>query len=289
MAKKPDVRKQITEAKLAVKAVMADHLDGIAQSLVDKIMAKLDSLPDSQRLNAIKGILPAGRVAYQEALLAAMAVVASDALGNARKEIPGGKNVKLSFKEESLQLGEFEDLPTPVRTKVKKQQQLVFDTQMADLEKAVLFQFNHSVDSTDSMELIRADLEEAAHDYITGPAIDAGAGVIAAQVINETRSAFFNSDDDVFDNVEAFEFVNGDPVSEVCRDLAGTVFSKDDPNRFRYTPPLHFGCKSYIIPILKGNLGDRKISKLKPSTKEVEDTIQFSEGHECRSCGGFHA
>jgi NAD+--asparagine ADP-ribosyltransferase len=81
----------------------------------------------------------------------------------------------------------------------------------------------------------------------------------------------------VKEEIDAFEFVNGDPVSEVCQDLAGTVFDKDDPDLFRYTPPLHWNCKSYIRPILKGNLGNKTIEKLKPSSKKIEETIQFTE------------
>jgi hypothetical protein len=43
-------------------------------------------------------------------------------------------------------------------------------------------------------------------------------------------------------------------------------------------------CKSYIVPILKGNLGSREIEKLKPSKKSLEQQVQFSE----HDCGEFH-
>lgn len=36
-------------------------------------------------------------------------------------------------------------------------------------------------------------------------------------------------------------------------------------------------CKSYIRPILAGNLGNKTIERLKPSTKAIEDKIQFSD------------
>lgn len=36
-------------------------------------------------------------------------------------------------------------------------------------------------------------------------------------------------------------------------------------------------CKSFIIPIAKGNLGDREITKLSPSTKAIADQVQFSD------------
>lgn len=36
-------------------------------------------------------------------------------------------------------------------------------------------------------------------------------------------------------------------------------------------------CKSYITPILKGKLGDREITQLKPSSSDLEKYIQFSD------------
>lgn len=36
-------------------------------------------------------------------------------------------------------------------------------------------------------------------------------------------------------------------------------------------------CKSFIAPILVGQLGNREIQELKPSKAKLEDSIQFSE------------
>lgn len=40
-------------------------------------------------------------------------------------------------------------------------------------------------------------------------------------------------------------------------------------------------CDSYILPILKGNLGNRKITKLQPSKSDLEKYIQFHDGKCC--------
>lgn len=275
---KATVRRQVSQASLALKAVMVERLGEIGQAVVDQIIARLSRLPESQRMKAIDAIELKGQQAYKESLLAALAVVAGDALKYVRLEVPNAKRAKLMEEadEESLQLGEFEKLPASIRNKVFKQYQLLAATQMGDLEKSILFQFNHSVDSTDSIDLIRKDLEDAAYEYTTGPRILAGASSMAAQVINETRNSFFDTDE-AKEEIEAFQFVNGDPVSPICTDLDGRIFDKEDPDRFRYTPPLHFNCKSYIVPILNGNLKGREIGSLKPSTQKLEDSIQFSE------------
>lgn len=44
-------------------------------------------------------------------------------------------------------------------------------------------------------------------------------------------------------------------------------------------------CKSYIMPILKGKLGDREIELLKPSSADLEKYIQFHE-HNDKCCSG---
>lgn len=272
---KSTVRRQIQQGSLALKKVMQDHLSEIGQNMIDQIMSKLNRLPESQRMKALD-VEPVGQQAYRESLLAALAVLAYDALKAVRLEVPGAKSVKLAGDEERLLLGEFEELPASIRNKIYKLYQILYTTQLGDLEKAISFQFAHSIDSTDSMALIKADLEDAAYEYTTGNRIAAGAASMSAQVINETRNSFFDTEE-ALEQIEAFQFVNGDPVSAVCQDLAGTIFAADDPNRFRYTPPLHFNCKSYIVPILNGNLRGREIVPFKPSTAEIEDSIQFSE------------
>ena len=211
--------------------------------------------------------------------------MSSDALDQARKDVPAAKNVKLMENEERLLFGEFENLPADIRRRINNSNQLLIDTQIADLEKAIFFQFNSSLSSDKPIKEIESDMSEKAESYITGNAIKAGASVVAANVVNEARNAFF-FDKKTLEHIEAFQFMNGDPVSLICNDLAGLIFDKNDPNAFRYTPPLHYNCKSWIRPILRLKKG-QEIQKFKPSTKKIEDTIQFSDigeasGHECQ-------
>lgn len=285
MAAKPNIKRQITQSALALRAVMIEHLSRIAQNMVDQIISRLERLPESQRMNAINDLAPVGIADYKSSMLAAMSVIAADALKQVRSEVPKAKNVKLAEGlEDRLLLGEFESLPAAVRNKLFKQYQILTETQIGDLEKKLLFSFGHSVDSTDSMALIRSDLEDTAFEFTSGNRITAGSTSIAAQTVNDTRNEFFD-DPEVQDQIDAFEFMNDDPVSEICNDLAGSIFEVDDPDRFRYTPPLHFNCKSWIRPILKGN-NKKEITGLRPSSQEVEDTIQFSE--KICGCGDFH-
>lgn len=280
--KKPNIKADITEAQKALRAVMTQNLSKIAENMIGQIMSKVGRLTPSTQLDAIKDISPVGVAEYRTALLDALAVIASDALDKARKEVPAKKNLKLAGEEDSIQLGEFERLPAALRKKVTAQSRLLVDTQIADIEKAVYFQFTSSVDSTDSLLVLQDDLYGVAEDYIDGATVYAGANATAANMVNSARNAFF-LDDEVTAELDAFVFTNGDPVSPICKDLDKTVFSADDPNLNRYWPPLHWNCKSYILPILKGNLGSREIKALNPKPA-AQASIQFGESGKC-SCG----
>lgn len=284
MRKKPNIKADIKEATDELKALMQSNLAAIADVMISAIVSRVARATDSTKLDAIVDVPHTGVAEYKTKLLDAMAVITADALAKARREVPKAKKIQLAGEDESIQLGEFENLPASIRKKVLKQSQLILDTQMADLDKTVFFQFSSSVDSTDSLSLLKKDLEDAADDYVRGASVNSAASASAAGLVNNARNAFF-LDDDVQEQLDGFEFTNGDPVSPICQDLAGTVFSADDPNLNRYWPPLHWNCKSYILPILKGNLGNREIEKLKP-TATAEKSIQF--GEEKISCGCDH-
>lgn len=256
---------------------MQDGLLIIADDVIDKLRRKMKSLTPAQRLSALKDLKPAGVSAYKEMVLDAMVVVATDALTQARKEVP--KKAKINLAATNI-----DKLPPALRKKLLARNELLVGRQVSDLMSVISFAYATNEDTTDSDDQVLQDLRESAVGFIDGTAIEAGSGVAASALVNDAREAFF-FDDEVLDEIDAFEFVNGDPVSPVCQDLAGTVFDKNDPNLFRYTPPLHWNCKSYIQPVLKGNLGNRQIENLRPSTREIEQQIQFSEngGHE-RCC-----
>jgi len=177
---------------------------------------------------------------------------------------------------ESLKLGEFDDLPPDLRKKVKAQADLLADSQVAELERKVKFQFTNSVDSTDSDDLLTKDLIQSAEGLWSGGAIDAAAGNVTAHVVNSARELFF-FDPRVVTEIASFSFVNPDPVSPICQDLAGSTFSVDDPESARFFPPLHHNCKSYLVPNLRGSSSeDKEITGLKPSKADLEKYITLS-------------
>lgn len=282
-------RSLITDSASILKDVMLVELAPLADAMIAKIIGRARGLTRSQRLRAIKEIPWTGENAYRKKIQEALAEIALDAYDEARKEMGLGRKFALSEELDSIQLAAKEipvlmdRLPAKIQRELRKQADLLVGTQLQDLQKNIFFQWTSSYNTTEDLDVLEEDLKTAAIAYIEGNAVAAGSNLLASKTVNESRNSFF-LESDVLEEIDAFEFINGDPVTEVCQDLAGTVFAKDDPDMFRYTPPLHWNCKSWIRPILKGNLpkalersGQAELEKLKPSTKKIEESIQFSE------------
>jgi hypothetical protein len=266
--------KQIRAAKESVGELMRGKIKEIGGDLIEQITQKAKGLPESQWTAVTKQVAPKGAQDYKAALKDALAGIAVKALEQARREVPKAKAVKLSEPLGSIQLSEFDKLPAQVKKRIQAQTDLIVDSQFADVEKALYFQFQSSAASTDSVALIGKDLAAKLEIYIDGTSVTSAVGNVVSLVINDARNAFF-FDDDVKDEIEAYMFVNADPDSEICKDLAGTVFAKDDPESERYLPPLHHNCESYLVPILKGAGYSRPVDPngLKPSSPELEKFI----------------
>jgi hypothetical protein len=287
-----EAKAQIGEGGKTLKELMQEQLREIGQDAVTKIKRRLDQATPAQRANARAGVSLGGGVAYRQALTETLAGIAGLALEKARKEVPRKSGVRLGGEENGIKLASkvwpvsIDDLPTSLAAKIRKRAQLLTDTQLADLEKAIFFSFDSSVASTDSAAIIAKDIEENLEDYVTGPSVQAAAGNTAATMVNEARNAFF-FEPEVLEEIESFTFVNGDPVSPVCQELAGTTFAKDDPEAARYFPPLHHNCKSYIVANLVGGKRNPKIDDggLVPS-KANQKYVTLSEADQC--CGSQH-
>jgi SPP1 gp7 family putative phage head morphogenesis protein len=269
----------ISSSAEIIKSAMCDGLTGIGHRLIEDLMKASSGLSEAAKVTAVQKVDVIGTQAYAKSLRQTLAIVANDGISSARKDVPKAKSVKLSedaggrrylFDEYDIYL------PSKIKKAIEAQAELLVEAQIADLKKSVLFQYTSSAASTDSMNTIEDDLFGALDKFLEGQSISVGATNTASQVINLSRREFFN-EPEVAEQIEALQFVNGDPVSPICQDLAGKIFSKDDPMAGRYEPPLHHNCKSYIMPILTGNLGDRDIGDLKPSRANLDKFVTLSE------------
>ncbi len=292
-----ELDKLLNDSEAASLDVMQSNLASLADSLINKVMARELGLSKSNKLDAVKDVTASGINEYKRELLDLLTVIAYESLRLAKKEVPKAKFALSEIDYSNILFVEskrvkklksnavknkrietmWKKLPAKVRKRLKIQQELLVKTQLSDLEKAIFFSYTSAVNQELSPEEIAKSLEENAEGFITGPSVRAGAPLTAHEAIGEARSAFF-ADPEVEKEIEAFEFVNNFPKDRtpICEQLNGTIFAKDDPNKFKFTPPLHFNCRSMIMPIIIGDLKGRKIGKLKIS-KENEKYLQFSE------------
>ena len=269
---KTKIRRDIHEAKAALKEVMQENLRDIATLMIDQIMRDYRKLSPAKRIDAIKNLSNEGVGKYKKAFLSAVAVVTAHGIATARQEVPKASKVQLSeWDEHAISLGEFDKLPSKVKKRLKAQSDLMVNTQKADLDKYIAMQFTSSLPSTDSEDTIKYDIFQTAEDYITGPSVDAGAGMMAARGINEARQAFF-FEPDVLEELDAFEFRNDVPETPICEDLNGTIFSKNDPGFDRYNPPLHFNA------LLQGQFITTSIGQVLIENIKVGDLVKTHTG-----------
>lgn len=75
----------------------------------------------------------------------------------------------------------------------------------------------------------------------------------ATDFFNLARQQMFNASDGLVESVE-FAAILDDRTTEACTRLDGVVFrGMDDPNLDTARPPLHYNCRSVIIPVMAGD------------------------------------
>ena len=72
------------------------------------------------------------------------------------------------------------------------------------------------------------------------------------EMFNAARKTYWETDPIASQLVEAYEFsaILDDRTSDVCRELDGKIFDKGDYID-KITPPLHFNCRSILVPVTK--------------------------------------
>jgi hypothetical protein len=250
----------------------------LVKEAMQKGMAQMLEDYKKQITRMYKGATPSARVglglklkpnssAYEKELKELLAQISNQALAQAVKETPKAKNVKLS---ERIQLaaprgGYFEALPNNIKRLVKTQAGSIAQTQSADLEKIVVFQYGSSQASTEDLDQIISDIDAAALPSVAGAtkkgiSVDAAAGNAVSMAVNQARMEWF-FEPEVLETIESFTFYNEDPISEICNELDGTTWAVNDPDLDRYSPPLHHNCKSRLQPNEKGADGNPDINR----------------------------
>ena len=72
------------------------------------------------------------------------------------------------------------------------------------------------------------------------------------EIYNDARKSFWDSDPIAKQVIEAYQFsaILDDRTTDVCRELDGQIFEKGDFLN-NITPPLHFNCRSLLVPVTR--------------------------------------
>lgn len=246
-------RKLIQESRRSVREFMQDSLADLVEDYVSDLINK----KSNAKMSGVDN--------YEKELIQAIVVVADEAIKMAKKEAPKSKDVKMvDAIDRHYKFADFSDLPKSVQKLISKRSKDIVGKQIKDLETVLLGQLKKSQAEGGDPDEIEADLLSTADDFIGGASVAGGADLIATSVISQARSAYFFQPD-TLEEIEAFEFNNDVPVTDICIELSnggsGRIFAKDDPEIENYQPPLHFNA------ILEGTLiktihGEIPIEKL---------------------------
>ena len=263
------VRKNMIESKDSLQLLAELNLSKMSERIIKDIMKNKKALADNKAYQATTGIKVIGIAEYKKQLNEALADIV-DTTWSMVSDFVGVKPA-IKFAKSS-----FDKLPKSVRDRIKKTNELLIGAQVADLEKAIFFTYDDAIFADLPNKEIISKLEDNAEKFYTGGGVSAGSAKVASTYVNHASNAYYALDE-VSDELEALLFYNPKPDAAICVDLAGQYFPVNDPNLDRYTPPLHFNCKSTLLPVLNGQLPkNAKIEKLEPS-KTAKKSIQFSE------------
>ena len=188
------------------------------------------------------------------------------------------KTLTRLIREQRKDLEDAMQMSTTQRRNIASRASFVYQTQMSDLEKGIGLQYQSSAPSTVDDGLLRKDLTEKLSSIQSGAIVNTGPSILANQTVNE---AIVEAPDnlDLGDSVESYTFVavDDDRTTDICQELDGHTFSSDDPDLARYSPPLHYNCRSYLAINPRGARGNPSIDNKVSLSKAAEKSINLSE------------
>ena len=198
---------------------------------------KTEKNRDKARARGLDQRLP-DKKAFKDMYKASVGDTANKALDNVLKELGGTR--------ESFNLADdIGDLPASMQKAVLAEALLTAEFLDVDLEKIVLFTYNLNFDQTDSAAVLTQEITKQRDRFVKGGIPKTAATNVTSKVTNSIRNDVFQSPD-VLEEIESFVFVNPAPVSAICQNLTGRVFSKEEYATTPFLPPLHHNCKSTI-------------------------------------------
>lgn len=270
---KKDVERALrlmTKTQAQLESLFEENMNQYAIDLIDRLVKNFETLPEKSKHSGIQGVEKSLSKDYVDAVID----VAASSSREAASQLTQFKN--------EVKFAEIDDLPRSVKNRIKNKIIYLLTTQKQDLEKAIILQYQSSVDSTDSAAIVKKDLLDSYKKTIDSVK-SKGASVLSNDIVNSARLDAIPDE-----SVESWTFIAemDDATTDACRAMNNRTFSTDDPDLERYRPPLHFNCRSILVPNKKHYKGNPEITTkpLALSAKALEQ-IQFTEEGKFVECG----
>ena len=269
----------ITSKATVVATSIREALTSASGKYVNDVMKKYKQLPEAKQQNATNDTKIGFQATLKKDLKRILTATTVDAIDMARTEIPAASDVQLNTSEKDMlrmtekygdiseiKLNDFSKLPPHIQVLIAKQAGLITDDSLTELKKRLDFSFSGILLKTGDEAVIQQKLEDESDKFIKSGQIDVKGTNASSTMVNEGRESFF-FEPEVLDTIHSFTFVNHDPKSAICKELAGSTYNTNDAESLRYTPPLHHNCKSYIRANLKSSKGTSQleVTSLAPS------------------------
>ena len=174
-----------------------------------------------------------------------------------------------SFDSEKDDLGGLFDLELakePSETSMRRMIRQIVSADVADfankLDNALLLEFYEKIESAEDRVAVTAFLDKIGRRTIEVTS-SKKASAVPAMVIGAARESVFLTK---AGKIISYTFYNNSPKTPICQYLAGKTISADDPDKKSYgRPPLHYNCKTVLLPNLGSFKKNPAPQKLKPS------------------------
>ena len=255
------VKNTIKKTGKELHKVIADNLTEISLSYVDDLIKSLNNKKQNQWRKALEGVKPKGSI-LQKNILTELTLISTKSVDLVYRELGLTRSEKLNDITDKEVARILANLSPALRSRVKKEAELITAKQLTDLVQAIQFVTNTAVDKYQEATFVVNAIEQARESHIEKIASRVAIGGNAvSSIVNAARDDTFTKKS-VFSEIESFIYTNPSPVSKICKMFAGRVIKASDYSTFQYRPPNHHLCDSIMVANRSGKKGNPEISPL---------------------------
>lgn len=124
-------------------------------------------------------------------------------------------------------------------------------TEAGKLSQDAEYMIFQSIENKWELTRLIAELEVIGATRAMATSVLTGFQATTSRIYNQARVDLFASTDEVAGHL--YSAILDNRTTELCRELDGRMWRKDDDGWMHYIPPNHFFCRSIIVPVFRGD------------------------------------